>query len=237
VWVTVETTVVYENGSISGFRHKWTFDEFYTAMAIQGLDVNNDGVYSREELAELAKVNIDGLKEFEYFTHVRLAGQPLALEAPKDYWLEHGAAPRPAGAPASPPKPDDAPDAAKPGLMARLGESLFGSSRPKDADAPSPVLSLHFTVPLKQPVLAEAADFAFSVYDPSFFIAFELAKTEPVKIGAGAPPACRVEVSAEEAGDDERRLGDALTKQLGPKAGVPGYSATRPIKITCGPRS
>src|SRR5262245_25720518 len=28
-------------------------------MAIEGLDKNNDGVYSREELAELAKVNIE----------------------------------------------------------------------------------------------------------------------------------------------------------------------------------
>ena len=48
--------------------HKWMFDEFYTAMAIEGLDKNKDGVYDREELAELAKVNIEGLKDFAYFT-------------------------------------------------------------------------------------------------------------------------------------------------------------------------
>ena len=39
VWVTVETTVLFEQGSISGFRHKWTFDEFYTSMAVQGLEL------------------------------------------------------------------------------------------------------------------------------------------------------------------------------------------------------
>ena len=51
VWVTVETTVVYENGSVTGLQHKWSFDDMYTAMAIQGLDANGDGTYSREELA------------------------------------------------------------------------------------------------------------------------------------------------------------------------------------------
>ena len=30
---------------IIGIRHAWTFDEFYTAMAVEGLDANKDGVY------------------------------------------------------------------------------------------------------------------------------------------------------------------------------------------------
>ena len=68
VWVTFETTVLYDKGTFAGVRHKWMFDEFYTTMAIEGLDKNKDGIYDREELAELAKVNIDGLKDFAYFT-------------------------------------------------------------------------------------------------------------------------------------------------------------------------
>ena len=68
VWITVETTVLYDKGAFTGLQHKWTFDEFYTAMAIEGLDKNKDGIYDREELSELAKVNIEGLKEIGYFT-------------------------------------------------------------------------------------------------------------------------------------------------------------------------
>jgi ABC-type uncharacterized transport system substrate-binding protein len=89
VWITVETTVLYDSGNFTGLHHKWTFDEFYTAMAIEGLDKNNDGVYSREELAELAKVNIDGLKEFGYFTYPVVDGQDVKIQDPNDYWLEH----------------------------------------------------------------------------------------------------------------------------------------------------
>jgi ABC-type uncharacterized transport system substrate-binding protein len=89
VWITFETTVLYDKGQFTGLQHKWTFDEFYTAMAIEGLDKNKDGIYDREELSELAKVNIDGLKEFGYFTYPVLGGHDVKLQEPTDYWLEH----------------------------------------------------------------------------------------------------------------------------------------------------
>ena len=89
MWVTVKSTILYANGNFTGFRFKWTFDEFYTAMAIEGLDKNNDGVYDRKELAGLAKVNIDGLKEYDDFTYVVAAGEHVKLQDARDYWLEH----------------------------------------------------------------------------------------------------------------------------------------------------
>src|SRR5262245_25138656 len=68
VWVQVEATIMYERGSIVGLRQKWTFDELYSTMAVQDLDTNKDGIYDRNELAELAKENIEGLKQFKFFT-------------------------------------------------------------------------------------------------------------------------------------------------------------------------
>jgi ABC-type uncharacterized transport system substrate-binding protein len=89
VWVTVKATVLYDNGTITGLQQDWTFDEMYTQMAIEGLDKNHDGVYDRQELAELAQVNIDGLKEFEYFTYAKSGKDNLKFKPPVDYWLEH----------------------------------------------------------------------------------------------------------------------------------------------------
>jgi ABC-type uncharacterized transport system substrate-binding protein len=89
VWVTMKETVLYSQGSITGIQQAWTFDELYTQQAIEGLDKNGDGKYDRNELQELAQVNIDGLKEFQYFTFAKLAGAPLAFKTPVDYWLEH----------------------------------------------------------------------------------------------------------------------------------------------------
>jgi ABC-type uncharacterized transport system substrate-binding protein len=89
VWITFEATVLYDKGTFTGLRHKWTFDEFYTTMAIEGLDKNNDGVYDREELAELAKVNVEGLKEFAYFTYPVVGGKDVKLGEVRDYYLEY----------------------------------------------------------------------------------------------------------------------------------------------------
>lgn len=92
VWATVRSEVVFGPDSrITGIRHAWTFDEFYTAMAVQGLDTDGDGTYSKEELQPLAQVNVESLKEFEYFTYVRFGddGKPLPLKPPVDYWVDY----------------------------------------------------------------------------------------------------------------------------------------------------
>src|SRR5258706_83311 len=90
VWVTVETEVDFgPNKEIVGFKHKWTFDEFYTQFAVEGLDTNNDGVYSEEELKPLAQTNVEALKEFEYFTFPFVGKDKVALKEPVDYRLEY----------------------------------------------------------------------------------------------------------------------------------------------------
>lgn len=241
VWVKVETTVLFNNGTITGLQQKWTFDEFYTLMAVQGLDTNNDGVYSRDELAELAKVNIDALTQFGFYTHARLGSQPLKVAPAGPYWLEHGRIARPAGMPASAPPADgtSAPaptpqvpkPEAKPGFFGQLGEKLFGKSKESVDDGKAEMLSLVFTVNFAQPVLAEAPDFSFAVYDPEFFIAFDVAGETPVKLGAGAPADCRVERIETPEAD---RLGESFTQQFGTPA---GFGASKPVKVVCGPRT
>jgi ABC-type uncharacterized transport system substrate-binding protein len=92
VWATVRSEIVFgPDHLITGIRHHWTFDEFYTAMAVQGLDADADGVYSKEELQPLAQVNVESLKEFAYFTYVRVGKneKPLPLKEPTDYSIDY----------------------------------------------------------------------------------------------------------------------------------------------------
>lgn len=90
VMVTMKSEVVYApDGSATGVRHIWTFDEMFSSFATQGLDKNNDGVLSRDELQELAEVNVTSLKEFGYFSSARANGKKSAFGDPTDYWLEH----------------------------------------------------------------------------------------------------------------------------------------------------
>ena len=187
VWVTAKAEVVFEGGKIAAVQHHWTFDEFYTAMAIVGLDKNGDGIYSREELAELAKVNMQGLSEFEFFTFATLDKAKVEFAPPVDAWLEH-----------------------------------------KDG-----VLTLHYRLPLKTPIPAATPGFSFAVYDPSYFIAFELAKGEAVGM-TGAPAGCKVTVgeAAEPAETaDNKTLAGAFAEQM--PGGVFSGGTTKYAAVKC----
>ena len=69
VWVTMKSEVVYgADGTATGVRHAWTFDDMFSTFATQGLASKEKGKFTREELAPLAEVNVTSLKEFDYFT-------------------------------------------------------------------------------------------------------------------------------------------------------------------------
>ena len=56
VWITATSEVIYApDGSITGVRHAWTFDDMFSTYALQGIETKTKGVYSREELAPLRK--------------------------------------------------------------------------------------------------------------------------------------------------------------------------------------
>ena len=90
VWVTMHTELVYgPDGAITGVRHHWAFDDMFSAFATQGLDAKEQGKFTREELAPLAKVNVESLKEYDYFTYATADGKRAELKEPAaDYWLD-----------------------------------------------------------------------------------------------------------------------------------------------------
>jgi ABC-type uncharacterized transport system substrate-binding protein len=229
VWIAVESTIVYENGAITGLAQRWIFDEFYTASAVQGLDANNDGNYDRAELTELAQLNIEGLKEFEYFTFANLAGQPLGFDQPKDYWLELAEVAEPPGLDMGAPAPPPAQSAPDQSFWSRLAAWWSNLINPSDSgQAKSQVLTLNFTLPLKQPVLADAEGFEFVVQDPSYFIWFDFAKQNPVRLSASAPAGCKATVAAPQG--DTQRLADAF-KEFG--GAMYGATASKAVTVTC----
>lgn len=90
VWVTMQTELVYgPDGAITGVRHHWAFDDMFSAFATQGLESKEKGKFSREELRPLAKVNVESLKEYGYFTYATADGKKAELNEPApDYWLD-----------------------------------------------------------------------------------------------------------------------------------------------------
>src|SRR5438105_8568636 len=146
VWVTATSELIYApDGSVTGGRHAWTFDDMFSTYALQGIETKTKGVYSREELSSLAQINVESLKEFAYFTYAKADGKKEKFQEPVDYFLEY-----------------------------------------KDA-----ALTLHFTLPLKTPV--KPRELALEVFDPSYFIDFQLDDKNPIKL-VGAPAACQLKI-------------------------------------------
>ena len=89
VWITAKGELIYApDGSVTGVRHAWTFDDMFSTYALQGVETKTKGVYSREELAPLAQTNVESLKEFGFFTFAKADGKKEKFQEPVDYYLE-----------------------------------------------------------------------------------------------------------------------------------------------------
>jgi ABC-type uncharacterized transport system substrate-binding protein len=90
VWITASSELIYApDGSITGVRHAWAFDDMFSTYALQGIETKTKGVYSREELGPLAQTNVESLKEFGFFTFAKADGNKAKFLEPIDYFLEY----------------------------------------------------------------------------------------------------------------------------------------------------
>jgi ABC-type uncharacterized transport system substrate-binding protein len=90
VWITSTSELMYApDGSVTGVRHAWTFDDMFSTYALQGIETKKKGVYTHEELAPLAQTNVESLKEFGYFTFAKADGKKAKFTEPVDYFLEY----------------------------------------------------------------------------------------------------------------------------------------------------
>ncbi len=86
VWVSMRSDVVVDaNGLITGINLAWSFDDGYVQAALDGLDVDGDGVYSQSELEPLTKENMASLKDYDYFTRPKADGRDVPLGPATEY--------------------------------------------------------------------------------------------------------------------------------------------------------
>lgn len=184
VWITATSELLYaEDGSITGVRHAWTFDDMFSAYAVQGLEAKRKGAYTREELGPLAQTNVESLKEYAYFTFARADGKKERFNEPVDYFLDY-----------------------------------------KDTE-----LTLHFTLPLKNPV--KPKQLVLEVFDRSFFIDFQMAKDNPVKL-VGAPASCQMKLDRPSDGTATAQKLNEQTFMDGPNANF-GMMFANKITVDC----
>lgn len=171
--------IVDDQGMARSLEHVFRFDDAYSAFALQGFDANEDGQYSRDELAELAKVNIDSMAEFGYFTFGDNSRVELDFKAPtSNYWLEVVDVPI--------------------GDYWALSPDDLTAMREDAAKYGSPVLEtvqlleLHFTLDLKDPSDL-SQPLTLDVYDPTYYVDFRFSRAADALGVVNGPATCAVE--------------------------------------------
>jgi ABC-type uncharacterized transport system substrate-binding protein len=156
VFVDARAEIVFDpQGRITAIRQVWRFDDAFSAFATQGLDTNGDGILTVQELQPLAKVNIDSLKDYDYFTLLHSGGKRIGFRIPTEYWLQSN----------------------------------------------DGFLTLFYTLPLMQPVKPDAQGVKIDIYDPSYFVDYQLVEKDPATL-KDAPAGCTVAVKRKGAPDD-----------------------------------
>lgn len=85
IWIRATATMQFADGKITGIRHEWQFDDFFSNALISDFDKNKNKQFEPDEVKELEANAFVALKEFGYFTHVKIGGKEVAIESTRDF--------------------------------------------------------------------------------------------------------------------------------------------------------
>ena len=77
-WIDITSALRFDaEGRVTAIVEEWLFDPLYSAFVTDGIDQDADTL--QKELGALARTNLDNLREYDYFTDVRLGGKRVAV--------------------------------------------------------------------------------------------------------------------------------------------------------------
>lgn len=85
VWIDGAVIIKFDDQGMSGFRQEWVLDEMFSNMLIHDHDKNKNKKFEPEEVKDVYENAFTNLKNFEYFTHVKIDGKPFAIKYVKDF--------------------------------------------------------------------------------------------------------------------------------------------------------
>ncbi len=257
VWIIMKSEIVYApDGSITGVRHAWTFDDMFSAFAVQGLE-DNPPEPPKDKAAQSAGAKPQAQAQGGFWSWLRSAwnwitgarsapaaagGQP---DAPTETVQAGPAQLKPSG-PADPKRLTRAQlqPLAEVNVTSLKEYDFFTYAKangkktafvePKDyylEQHSDGLLTLHFLLPFETPVQTQTLE--LNVFDPSYFVDFALAEKDAVAL-SGAPAECRLTVGKpqEMSAEMAQRL-----SQIGPDQQIPqdsyGAQFANKISVKC----
>lgn len=81
VWVDYAIEARFDATGLSGFQHRWTFDEMFSSQIMEMFDANQDGVFCAEEIEQVRRGAFEYLSEYDYFIQIKINETPFYVNS------------------------------------------------------------------------------------------------------------------------------------------------------------
>lgn len=88
VFVHSSIKIVFDEKGLTGFKVKWAFDDMFSNMIINDFDKNKNSSFEPSEIEVIKNEAFSNLKEFDYFTYIKVNAKPFKVVFFKDFSAE-----------------------------------------------------------------------------------------------------------------------------------------------------
>ena len=85
VFLETTLTVVFDQEGLAGIHVKWLFDEMFSSMITLDFDLNQNQKLEEGEIGLIRQNAFLNLKNFGYFTSIKINGKPFKVESVRDF--------------------------------------------------------------------------------------------------------------------------------------------------------
>lgn len=85
VWVDYFVEVHFNQEGLTGFQHRWLFDDMFSSQIMEMFDADRDGVFSKDEVEDVRQGAFAYLEEYDYFIMVKVNEQGVTVGEVRDF--------------------------------------------------------------------------------------------------------------------------------------------------------
>ncbi|GAB6057587.1 DUF1007 family protein [Desulfonatronum parangueonense] len=85
VWVDYAIEARFDQNGLTGFHHRWVFDEMFSMQIMEMFDLPSDGNFSAAQIEEVRQGAFDYLREYNYFIHIKIDGKDFFVQYIRDF--------------------------------------------------------------------------------------------------------------------------------------------------------
>lgn len=88
IWIDATVALVAEAEKVREIAVVWKFDPLFSGMVTADFDANRNGRLDPEEIEHLTSLTVPSIAEYDYFTHLRIDGEPVKIEQIRGFRIE-----------------------------------------------------------------------------------------------------------------------------------------------------